>query len=229
MSHADESLAARRLLAVTEEELQRLVLDIHDGPVQDLFAALSQLSLLRTHLSTTPRDDATECAPVLDRATALIEASLRSIRDLLGIFRTPEFAEHGLTEIIEDLAVQHEAFTGDTVILDLQTSLPVIPLPIKIALCRILQEALSNVHRHAGVNAAELRLWMAKDRIGLEVKDQGRGFEPPPLDGPAATERHEHIGLRGMRERAALVNGRLVVESQPGTGTCVRVEIPLYG
>ncbi|MBI5563999.1 MAG: sensor histidine kinase, partial [Chloroflexi bacterium] len=59
--------------------------------------------------------------------------------------------------------------------------------------------------------------------------DHGHGFEPPPLTGSQATERHEHIGLRGMRERAELINGTVSIESRVGSGTRVRVEIPFDG
>jgi signal transduction histidine kinase len=103
-----------------------------------------------------------------------------------------------------------------------------VPLPVKIALCRILQESLANVRRHAGVENATVKLWAKRGHIILEVLDQGCGFEPPPLCGPHATEKQEHIGLRGMRERAALVGGKLLVESQPGAGTRVRVEVPTH-
>jgi len=222
----DRDLAARRLLAVTEEELQRIVLDIHDGPVQNLFAALSQLSLLRARMAALPEVPA-ECTPALTRAISLLELSLNDIRNLLGTFHAPEFAGRGLAEIVEDLAVQHETLTGGAVTLEITGLLPNVSLPVKIALYRILQEALSNIHRHAGVNAATVRLWAGVGRLCLEVADHGRGFQPPPLSGPEATERHEHIGLRGMRERAALVNGEICVDSRPGAGTQVRVEIPL--
>lgn len=225
---SERNLAARRLLAVTEEELQRIVLDIHDGPVQNLFAALSQLTLLRARLSGL-QPPADECVVTINRAVSLLEISLRDIRDLLGTFRSPEFAKSGLTEIIEDILIQHESFTSGTVVLAMNEPLPkTVPLPVKIALCRILQESLSNVRRHAGVENAVVKLWADKGRLILEVSDQGRGFKPPPLSGPHATERQEHIGLRGMRERAALVGGELFVESRPGAGTRVRVEVPTH-
>ncbi|MEW5938158.1 MAG: sensor histidine kinase [Chloroflexota bacterium] len=225
---SDRNLAARRLLAVTEEELQRIVLDIHDGPVQNLFAALSQLTLLRARISDL-QPAADECIATINRAVNLLEVSLGDIRDLLGTFRSPEFAKSGLAEIIEDIVIQHESFTSGTVTLEMKIPLPeTVSLPLKIALCRILQEALSNVRRHAGVESAAVKLWTEKGRLILEVSDQGRGFEPPPLNGPHATERQEHIGLRGMRERAALVGGKLLVESHPGEGTRVRVEVPTH-
>ena len=62
----------------------------------------------------------------------------------------------------------------------------------------------------------------------LEIEDHGKGFSPPPLVGPLATENPIHIGLRGMRERAATVNGELNVTSRAGVGTCVKVEIPVH-
>ena len=225
---SDRDLAARRLLAVTEEELQRIVLDIHDGPVQNLFAALSQLTLLRARISDL-QPPADECVATINRAINLLEISLGDIRDLLGTFRSPEFATSGLTEIIEDIVIQHESFTSSAVTLEMSKPFPKsVSLPVKIALCRILQESLSNVRRHAGVENATVKLWAEQGRLILEVSDQGHGFEPPPLIGPQATERHEHIGLRGMRERAALVDGELFVESHPGAGTRVRVEVPTH-
>jgi len=225
---SDRDLAARRLLAVTEEEFQRIVLDIHDGPVQNLFAALSQLTVLRSRISgLQPSPD--ECVATINRTISLLEISLGDIRDLLGTFRAPEFARSELTEIIEDIVIQHESFTSSTVALEMGRPFPKsVALPVKIALCRILQESLSNVRRHAGVENATVKLWAEKGRLILEVSDQGRGFEPPPLSGPHATERQEHIGLRGMRERAALVGGKLFVESHPGAGARVRVEVPTH-
>lgn len=225
----DRELAARRLLAVTEEELQRIILDIHDGPVQKLFAALSQLTLLRNQLAARPQAPAAECALPLTRAITLLENALGDIRSLLTTFRAPEFAARDLGEILEDLVIQFETLTGITINLELEAIPVQVALPVKIALYRITQEALANVHRHAGVNKAEVCLRWREGYLELEVRDRGRGFNPPPLSGRHATERSEHIGLRGMRERAALVNGELQVHSRPGEGTHVRVEVPLNG
>lgn len=224
----NRDLAAKRLLAVTEEELQRIVLDIHDGPVQNLFAALSQLTVLQSRMSarqSVPDD----FAATINRTINLLESSLGDIRDLLGTFRAPEFASRELTEIIEDIIIQHESITNGAVMLEIMQPLSAnVSLPVKIALCRILQESLANIRRHSGVENAVVELKLEKKHLILEVSDQGRGFEPPPLDGPLATEKQEHIGLRGMRERAELVGGKLIVSSRPGAGTRVRVEVPVY-
>ena len=220
----DRDLAGRRLLAVAEEELQRVVLDIHDGPVQSLFAALGQLSLLHGRLEETPA--ITELLPTLERAESLLESSLRDIRNIVSTLHAPEFAGRPLGEIAEELVVQHEALTGGEVALDIQPTLPAVAPLVKIALYRVMQEALSNIRRHAGASSAAIALWSESGFICLDIEDHGRGFEPPPLVGPDATERHQHIGLRGMRDRAAMVGGELTVESRPGEGTRVRVRVP---
>src|SRR5688572_13778073 len=132
----DRDLAGRRLLAVTEEELQRIVLDIHDGPVQNLFAALSQLSIVRRRLADFPAV-ATECAPQLQMAAQLLESSLDGIRHVVTMFHAPEFAQLELAQMVDELAVQHETLTGEPVVTEIEAELPHVPLIIKIALFRI--------------------------------------------------------------------------------------------
>ena len=224
----DRDLAARRLLAVAEEELQRIVLDIHDGPVQNLFAALSQLALLRAHMLALP-EAPPECAPVLARAISLLELSLTDIRNLLGAFRAPEFTERGLAEIVEDLAVQHETFTGGVATLEIKEPLPNVPLPVKIALYRALQESLSNATRHG--RSDDVRVLLAgrsgarpERSTGLElvVSDDGAGFDPRLLGSS------EGLGLAGIREQAEILGGSFSVTSAPGAGTELRVWWPLH-
>ena len=249
---ADRALTGRRLLAVAEEEFQRVVLDVHDGPVQNIFAALSQLALARARLPRDPdamRSTAEhqaaggaaqgapassssgyplgECALAIDRASTLLERALEEIRVTLTAFRAPEFTGRPLAAIVEELAVQHETLGGGAVALDLASPIPELPPLAKIALYRVLQEALSNIRRHAGVAEAAVRMSMEEGAVCLEIADGGRGFSPPPLVGPEATEQQAHIGLRGMRERAAMLGGTLAVDSRPGAGTRVVVRIPL--
>jgi signal transduction histidine kinase len=214
-------------LAVTEEELQRIILNIHDGPVQKLFAALSQVNLLQSRAAhgAVTQD---QLAPILNRVSGLLESSLSEIKTSLGTFRPPEFARRELLSVIEGLIIQHEEFTGCPVDLEARSAIPAVSMPVKIALYRILQEALSNAYRHAGVKRVTVSLGAADGRVRLEVVDQGRGFKPPPMVGPEATEREEHIGLRGMRERIALVGGSLTIESAPGAGTRIVVEVPAH-
>jgi len=226
----ETDLASRRLLAVTEEELSRIVLDIHDGPVQYLFAALSLLTRLQHQIEAQPAGNR-DILPSLTRVTDLVEEALHEIKSFLGTFRPPEFHKRPLMAIVQGLVIQHEEWTGDSVSLSIE-NLDAAPndivLPVKIALYRIVQEALSNAHRHGGTSEQWVRLWMENDYVCLQVRDNGKGFEPPPLEGPQATEREEHIGLRGMRDRVKLLGGVFILNSSPGKGTSITVKIPPY-
>ena len=93
---------------------------------------------------------------------------------------------------------------------------------VEIGAYRIVQEALTNVARHARVSEAAVRLWADEETLGIQVEDRGAGFDPE-----AALAVRDSIGLSGLRERAALLGGRLAVESAPGAGACLRAELPL--
>lgn len=222
---AEGTLSGVRLLAVTEEELQRLVLDVHDGPVQYLFAALGHLTALRDRAATDPALAAS--AASISRSVQCVESALADIRRTITALRAPEFAEVGLAGALQDLVVGHEARTGADVALTIEGELPTLPLAATIALYRIVQEGLSNVERHAGVKAARVRTWATRTHVCVEVSDKGQGFTPPTLMGPHGTDLPAHIGMRGMRERAALVHGTVSVQSHPGGGTRVRAEVPV--
>ncbi len=221
-------LASRRILSVTEEELSRIVLDIHDGPVQYLFAALSLVTRLQRELDTVPDTVPADMRPTLARVAELVESSLHEIKAFLGTFRPPEFNRRSLRSIIEGLVIQHEEWSNQSINLRLESLPEDVSLPVKIAIYRILQEALSNSYRHAQVPKLSVRVWSEQRYICMEVRDLGRGFDPPPLEGPQATEREEHIGLRGMRERVALLEGKFDLESHPGKGTRITVKVPIH-
>ncbi len=221
-----ERIAGRRMLAVTEEDLQRIVLDIHDGAVQRLFAALSQVNLLQQQVANTSGPDCAAHVQSLARIAALLEDSLTDIRTFLGAFRPPEFAKRNLLFVLRALILQFESTTGNRVDFAVREPIPEVALPSKIALYRILQEALSNSDRHSGVREQRVSVWTENDQVCLEVSDAGAGFDPPQMLGPGATEREEHIGLRGMRDRVELVSGTFALWSRPGQGTRITVRVP---
>lgn len=216
--------AARGILAAAERDLQQIILDIHDGPVQEIFGALSQIQVLRGR-----RDlPAGEMSETLGRVAASLERALGEIRSFIGAFRPPEFERRSIEAILEGLVVQHEALTGSAVEFTVETPLPNVSLPLKIALYRILQEALANATRHAHVRQHWVRVWTENSEIVLEVRDEGRGFDVAAV---TASENEVgvsggHFGLRGMRDRVEIMNGSLTIESG-AHGTRVVARLPV--
>jgi len=227
-----------RILSITEDELSRIILDIHDGPVQYLFTALSLLTSLQNEIkqSQAQKEDvqgglSADLSPRLAQVGTLLESSLYEIKHFMGTFRPPEFRRRSLTSIVQGLIIQHEESTNMQVELEMQNVPDDVTLPVKIALYRILQEALSNTYRHAGVEQQWVRLWGEGKQICLEVEDDGRGFAPPNLVDPLEGEMNdavEHIGLRGMADRVALLGGTFELTSRINKGTRVVVRVPAH-
>lgn len=216
--------ASGRFLEIAEREVGRIILDIHDGPVQNIFAAVSQLYVVQRRLAQQQPPLEEELLRI-KRSIGLLEHALNEIRNFMGAFRPPEFQRRDLVSILEGLVIQHEELTGNPVSLEILGELPAVPLPVKISLYRILQEALSNAARHGQARRHSVTLSCDGRRITMEVCDDGQGFDVAEvMQRPLAG----HFGLEGMRERVHLLGGSFSIESAPGQGARVRVEIP-YG
>lgn len=213
--------ASRRMLAITEWELQRILLDIHDGPVH-MYAALSQVDLMESALDRSSGLDP-EVVLRKDRIRKLLEDGLNEVRSFIGAFRAPEFEHRPLRQLVDELLLQHEDLTDTQIVLEADDDLPAADLPLRIALYRILQEGLSNAYRHGGASKVVVRLRRPWDdnprRLRLDIIDNGAGF-----DTTNALE-DAHFGLRGMRDRVEMVGGTFALVSSPGEGTTVTVEV----
>jgi signal transduction histidine kinase len=145
---------------------------------------------------------------------------LERLRDLSLDLRPPMLDDLGLVPTLLWHIERYRAQTGIEVRFRHQGAADRLGVG-EITAFRIIQEALANVARHAGVTEASVELWADGERVGIRVADQGRGFEPERLRGASS-------GLAGMRERALLLGGSLAVESAPGQGTRVVAELPLH-
>ncbi len=224
MAHRERKAraASRRLLAASERELQRIVLDMHDGPVQDIFAALSQLQLLARTLAGRPA-----AKKRVRRIEHALERALTEIRSFIGAFRPPGFERRPLGPIIEGLVVQHEALTGQKIALSMSADLGDCALATKIAIYRILQEALANGFRHSGSKQQRVTIGRDGGPIVLTVADDGKGFDPAVVLAREADVGVEggHFGLRGIQDRVEMLGGKFTIDSAPGRGSSLTVTL----
>ncbi len=154
----------------------------------------------------------------IDYVLALAEAGLAEMRALIFELRPESLELEGLVAALSRQVAVLRTRYKLTVNVDLGEE-PPLSLEMKQALYRIAQEALHNIVKHARASVVELRLTELADEIILEVRDNGKGFDPSaPFPG--------HLGLRSMRERATKMGGALTIESLPGQGTCIGVRIP---
>jgi signal transduction histidine kinase len=151
---------------------------------------------------------------------ALAEA-LGEMRTIAAGLRTPELERAKPAEIVKRAVADHERRAGMRAAVDISGIPAAAPLATKIALYRILSEALSNAARHGQGADVEVRVTRSGDDILAEVSDKGPGFDV------GRRPRRGHLGLAGMRERAELLGGRLELESSSGAGTRVRALLPL--
>ena len=202
---AERRDSARRALAAQEAERVRIARDLHDEVGQTLTAAMLQIE----HAGRRPGGHARE----LSTAREDVRSALDEVRRIAARLR-PEALDLGLPAALRSLLNDFERRSGLTVERNFQR-LEGLSAEEEVVAYRIVQEALTNVVRHADAKVVRLALHSAGDPPSLEVVDDGRGF-----DGGAPAE---GAGLRGMRERAVLAGAELVVDSRPGGGTRIQL------
>lgn len=187
-----------------ERERLRLAAEVHDGLAQDLALAMRELA-------SDPSDEASRA-----RLRAAVTSAHGIVRSLLTGMVAPR--PGGLRPALEELCSRF-AERGLPVRLEGDAELPELPPPVAAAAVRVLSEALANAERHAGAGAAVLEARRDGGRLVLAVRDDGRGFTGAAGEG--------HFGLLLMRERARAANGSLTIDSAPGRGTRVALDLPL--
>lgn len=211
----------RRLARSHEQERARLAQEIHDGPLQDLYAARYQLQAIRTQVG-----DDDQMQQKLTLTLELCQQVSDTLRAVTNELRPPVLVPFGLEAAIRSHAETFQQLYPDlTVTLDLTADKKTLPEHTRLILYRIYQEMMSNVAKHAEATQLLIRFRLDDDNLLLEIQDNGNGFEIPErwLD----LVRKGHLGLAGASERIEEINGRFLILSTPGEGTIVRVRAPL--
>ncbi|MGV3515903.1 sensor histidine kinase [Luteitalea sp.] len=209
-----------RLLTLQDEERRRLALQLHDSTGQSLAALMMNLDVVGR--ATQGLDARSRRA--LAESRTLADQTAQELRTLAYLLHPPLLDEVGLVSAIRWYAEGYTTRSGIRVNAEL-SDVGRLPASLETALFRVVQESLTNVHRHASTSTASIRLSMAAGVVTLEIHDEGRRRRAtPPTETPPPETMG--VGIQGMRERIRQLGGTFDVEFTV-TGTTVRVAVPL--
>jgi signal transduction histidine kinase len=206
--------ALRRVVAGQEVERRRLARELHDETGQALTSILLGLR------AVDEADKGEGVREAVSELRELVVATLQDVRRLAVQLRPKALDDFGLVAALERLAQTFSESSGIKVDLEAGLGDDRLPPEVETTVYRIVQEALTNVVKHAGATKVSILLVRRAGLLTAVIEDDGRGFDPNALG-------LDSLGLEGMRERAELHDGRLTVETSPGSGTTLRVEVPL--
>ena len=214
--------AAARTTALNERFLRRFAAELHDGPAQDISLALLRLDNVAARDSATEGEESAQNEQDLEIIQSSLQHALQEVRSSSAGLMLPQIGELSVDEVIEHAAQSHRRRTRSAV--EVSTSgLPMdVSLPTKIAIYRIIQEALQNAWRHAYGKEQRVSAAVRTGAVVIEVSDGGPGFDV----GTIGDSEH-HLGLVGMRERVESLGGEFRIESEPARGTRVIASLPL--
>ena len=207
-----------RIVEAREAERSRLAQEVHDGPAQALANAIFGVEYIEKILDRDRPAARMELRFLRER----LRRELGEVRAFISQLRPPILDEMGLDGSIREAVDTIAALTGVKVELDLTAPDGELDDASQVVVLRVLQEALQNVRKHAGAQSIWLTTRLEGGHWILEVRDDGRGFDPEVVNAPG----RRTFGLQFMRERAELVRGSFEVRSQPANGTVVVLDIP---
>ncbi len=217
-TEADLRELQQHLQASIEMERLRLAQNLHDAPLQELYAVIYKLEEVR--LKSNP-----ETAELLREAIIDIKKTLEGLRATATELRPPSLSRFGLEKAIrsyaEDFKLKHPNIQLK---LTLAKDRQILPEQVRLVLFRVFQESIANVVRHAQASEVQVRFSFDAEEARIEIADNGKGFRVP--SNWMAEVRMGHYGLAGMAERVSAAGGVLALESAPNASTTVRAVIP---
>ncbi len=207
---------SRRLVEIQEAERRSIARELHDEVGQ----ILTCLSLSLEMINRPPIE---QIPSRLAHARSLVSELLQQVREMSLQLRPPMLDDLGLLPTLRWYFDRYTSQTGIQVAfkhsgLDQQR----FGNDVEVAVYRMVQEALTNTARYAETREVVVRLWVSRAMIGVQIADEGRGFDPG-----VALASHTSSGLAGMQERLRLLGGELAIDAAPGQGSCLSVELPL--
>ncbi len=208
-----------RLLRAQDEERRRIARELHDSLGQYLAGLKMTLALIRQGGARSTDERWSESDEILERC-------ITETRTLSHLLHPPLLDEMGLISAAQWYIEGFASRSGIKVTTDIDPNLGRLPQSVETALFRVLQECLTNIHRHSGSQGAEVRLGRNNVEIFLEVRDHGQGMSSTLVDRFGRKRTEPGVGLSGMRERVSELAGKLEISSG-NHGTLVRVTVPV--
>ena len=204
---------SRRMMRVQEEERRNLARELHDGATQNMVALSLNLAQIGSASAITPAT-----AAMIEESMRLVEDCTNDLRTISYLLHPPLLEELGLGRTLRGYVDGFARRSGIAVTLTALGDLEQLGFDTELAVFRIVQESLSNIHRHSHSSTAHIRLVRQDAALALEISDQGRGI-PPGKDVAG-------VGIAAMRERVRLLRGRLDIKTG-SSGTAILICLPL--
>ncbi len=196
------------------QERNRIARDLHDS----LGSALTALNFQLQTAIKLCKPEPTQAQEFLSEAHRLVAIATKEVRESVKALRSDALETQSLETLIESLVNDFHQTTG--ILPEVEISLPISLSPQLVTpIYRIIQEALNNVRKYAKATQVQIDICTTSIGVQLTIQDNGRGFDPEQVSGG--------YGLQGMQERVAVLQGHLQLKSQPGSGCCIAVEIPM--
>jgi len=216
-----EQLLAQVVLA-QEEERKRISIDLHDSVAQWLVATSYRMQTLSHGLSG---DEGTNTRGELAGMESTITKSLQELRRVVVGLRPPDLNELGLTHALQQSLDDLRTSGLDCKFSQVGTPIR-LPSSMEITAYRVVQEALTNIRKHANATKINLRLQFQKDKLLVEIHDNGQGFDRSQTLGSAISV--GHMGLLGMKQRAEMLGGDIKIKTDEGKGTTIILSLPSH-
>ena len=207
---------SRRLLLAQDDERRRISRELHDSTGQLLVTLKLNLGALASSRNPAQKQ------VLIQSATAMVDEMTRQLRTMSYLLHPPLLDEAGLAPALKWYVEGFCRRSEIEVQLDMPAEMERLPRDMELTIFRVVQESLTNVHRHSHSRTAEVKLKTDTDRVFLEIKDQGAGFAASTRSGSKVSY---GIGIRGMKERVQQFGGELQVRSDP-SGTSLRAMLP---
>lgn len=222
MQRLNEQVRAASASNVQREEqvMTRLAQDLHDVPAQNLAVALLRMDKLEGSVPPGQRQN-------WEMIKQSVETALADLRGISGGIRMPDLEGLDTAAVISQAVGDFERRTRHQVTVSAATTSAPLADAAKVAVYRIIQEALNNAATHGNASSMKVTASVRADTLVVEIADDGSGFSQSDIEAERRTGERPRLGIRGMRERTELLGGSFQIASRPGDGTTVVANIPL--